>query len=241
LDRSSAVADEKLTLVRWGLVNVLSTLATNPDSSKQTLSSINIDVWCALSSWFLKYHLSSLYHERFYWLVKEITNARHEQALNMLFVTCDFLTKIIGFYKSSIPGSKAHTHLIANLLKESCNKPEEVADPLSQQKQSIPSNQTQAKAPSGKKKGKGHKGARGKNKGGKPGSKDNKLQSGDIDFIESKGGTHTPIPFFKYLSTHPTWSVFVEEINTEEAEQRKTALPINRYVPDTNTLTGFLS
>jgi hypothetical protein len=60
LDRSGTISPEKLTLVRWGLVDVLSTLATNPDSSKQTLDSISIDMWRALSSWFLNFHLSSL-------------------------------------------------------------------------------------------------------------------------------------------------------------------------------------
>jgi len=127
LEENRSVIHDKLTFTRWGLVNVLSTLAINPESSKQTLDAINTQVWSALSSWFLRYPLSSLYQQQFFELVKIAVNAQHEKSLHTLFVVCDFLSKMMEFYKSSTPGSKAHTHLISILLKEAGTKYEGVA------------------------------------------------------------------------------------------------------------------
>jgi len=232
LEASNCVTHDKLTFTRWGLVNVLSMLAVNHEHSKQTLDSISIQLWCALSSWFLKYHLSSLYQQQFFQLVNVAVNVQHEKSLHNLFVTGNFLTKMIEFYKSSTPGSKAYTHLIANLLKEGIVKFEGVAG--LQEKPFSPAHQPQhAKTGSGneKKKGKGGNGTKGKGKAGKACKRSENTISNEAP---------PTIPFFKYLSVEPTWSKFIEGFINEEIEQQKKNLPIILDIP-TSMLEAFLS
>lgn len=60
LHAESNLPQDKLTITRWGFAHILSILLGNPDKTTQILSSLSIDVWRALSSWFLQYPQSSL-------------------------------------------------------------------------------------------------------------------------------------------------------------------------------------